>query len=108
MENLRAKTHNLKLQNVNDAMDIIGSGLPGCIFTQEDIDPNFFDLKNRIAGEVFQKLTTYNFPIAIVLPDDHGLGERITELIRDHKNHNCVRFFTSIEQAESWLKTIII
>ena len=103
MSNLLAKENNLKLRNLDDAMDILASGLPGCIFTLDDLSNDFFHLSNRVAGEVFQKFVNYNFKAAFILPSNHALGERVTELARDHARHNCIRFFETIEQADMWL-----
>lgn len=103
MSDLLAAKNNFKLCNVDDALDIIGSGLPGCIFTLNDIRSDFFDLKNRIVGNVFQKFANYSFKAAFIIPTDHQLGVRVTELMRDHAAHNCVRFFKTIEEAEKWI-----
>ena len=103
MNSLLANKNNLKLTSVDDAMELISSGLPGCVFTLDDLGENFFDLRNGIAGEVFQKLVNYNFRTAIVFPPSHTLGIRITELVRDHTHHPCIRFFESEEDAIGWL-----
>lgn len=99
-----AKDHGLYLGSPADALDAIGSGLPGCIFTESDLSPDFFDLRNGIAGEVFQKFVNYHFRAAFIVPKEHQYGERVTELIRDHRDHASVRFFETIEAAEGWLK----
>ena len=98
-----AQANGLKLHSENDALDVLGSGLPACIFTAEDLHPEFFDLANQIAGIVMQKFVNYNFKVAFVVPDDHSYGERVTELMRDHARHPCIRFFATAEQAEAWL-----
>lgn len=103
IEDLLASKHGIKLTCVDDANNIIGSGLPGVIFAIEDIGKDFFVLHNRVLGETFQKLITYHYPIAIVLPENHGFGERVTELAREHSIHNCVRFCSTIEDAELWM-----
>ena len=103
MTSLLAAQNNLVLRSENDALNVMSSGLPGCVFTPEELHPGFFDLQNGIAGGVFQKFINYHFRIALVIPVDHGYGERINELIRDHKDHPCIRFFTTAEDAEAWL-----
>ena len=103
MSKLLASKHNLKLCNVDDALDVMGSGLHGCIFTLADLGRDFFNLKTKIAGEVFQKFVNYNFKVAFIIPADHNLGNRVTELIRDHARHNCIRFFETIDEAEKWI-----
>jgi len=103
MKFLLASDNNLVLHSTNDALDVLSSGLSGCIFTPEDLHPNFFDLSNRIAGDVFQKFVSYDFRVAFVVPTNHAYGDRVTELMREHRNHSCVRFFSSIEDANAWL-----
>lgn len=103
IEELLAGKHNMKLRNITDALDIMTSGQPGCILTLDDLGDDFFDLKNGIAGEVFQKFIIYQYPIAIVLPSDHKLGDRVTELAREHSHHSQIRFCTTIEQAKQWM-----
>ncbi|MDX1490241.1 MAG: DUF4180 domain-containing protein [Pseudohongiellaceae bacterium] len=101
---LRAKDHSISLHCIDDAMSLIGSGMDGCLFTPDDIASDFFDLKNGLAGEVFQKLVNYRFPVAFIIPSDHPYGDRVTELIRDHKQHPVIRFFQSEEDGIDWLK----
>lgn len=103
-DSLMAEDHGLYLETVADALDVIGSGLPSCIFTESEVCPNFFDLRNGIAGEVFQKFVNYNFRVAFIIPSEHRHGTRVSELIRDHKRHSSVRFFESVEDAVSWLQ----
>lgn len=100
---LYASGHNLKLTGVQDVYDIIGSGLPGLIFTMDDLSPVLFNLSNGILRECFQKLVNYRFPIAIVFPETHPYGERITELAREHARHPLIRFCKTNEEAERWM-----
>ena len=103
ISNLFASKHRIRLASVDDAFEIIGSGLPGMIFTLDDIDPNFFTLKNQILGDTFQKLINYHFPIAVVLPENHPFGERVTELAREHARHNTIRFCRTLDEAAIWM-----
>ena len=98
-----AAAHDLYLASENDALDAMVSGLPACIFTTADVDPDFFDLRNGLAGAIFQKFVNYNYRVAFVVPANHDFGDRVTELIRDHARHPCVQFFSTVEEAEAWL-----
>ncbi len=97
-----ARDHGLRLQRPEDAVAVISSGVDRCIFTLDDVSEDFFDLQNRIAGEVFQKLINYRCRVAFVLPADHGMGERVTELAREHARHPVVRFFPTMADALAW------
>lgn len=103
MTSLLARDHGLSLHSENDALDILSSGMSGCVFFPEDLHPEYFDLSNQLAGNTFQKFINYGFRIAIVLPVEHGFGDRIDELIHDHRSHPCVRFFNSEREALEWL-----
>lgn len=100
---LLASEHKLTLATAGDALNVIGSGLPGCIFTSADLHPEFFNLRNGMAGDVFQKFVNYNYPVAFIVPEAHDYGDRVTELIRDHRNHPVVRFFHDVKAANNWL-----
>lgn len=105
MNSLRARDHGLTLHSENDALDILSSGLSGCILYPEDLHPEFFDLSNQMAGGILQKFVNYNFRVALIIPSEHSFGERVTELIRDHRSHPCVRFFADEVAAQKWLST---
>lgn len=98
------KNHGLKLASVDDAMAIIGAGIDRCLFTLDDLAPDFFDLRNRLAGEVFQKFTQYGVRAAFVIPVDHGLGDRVTELAREHAKHPAIRITPTVAEAQAWLE----
>ena len=97
----------LRLFSEADALDAIGSGLRGCVFCESDLHPEFFRLANGIAGAAMQKFVNYGFKAAFVVPDDHEHGERVTELMRDHRGHPCIRFFADTATASQWLKDSI-
>ena len=103
MTSLLARDAGLRLDSEQDALDVMGSGLSACIFTANELHPEFFDLANGIAGGIFQKFVNYGYRIAIVLPEEHGLGPRITELAREHAQHPLIRFVTDEAEAVDWL-----
>ena len=104
MISLLAADHKLRLFTDQDALSVIFSGLDGCIFTPEDLHPDFFELANQLAGNVFQKFVNYRYSVAIVIEDITAYGTRVEELIQDHTSHPYIRFFTTIAAAENWIK----
>jgi len=98
-------TAKIKIASTDDAMEIIYSGLTGCVIHLDELAADFFELKNRLAGEIFQKFINYRFPLAIVIPPDHDLGQRVSELMFDHKKHPFVRFFNEEHDAENWIES---
>ena len=81
--------------------DCIGSG--GLILNENDLGPQFFDLRTGLAGEAFQKFTNYRIRVAIVLQDHGAYGERFGELANEHRSHKMIRFVFSVDEAKSWL-----
>ena len=93
----------VQLLSVEDALGYIMSEPAAPILTADNLHPDFFDLRNDMLGEMFQKFVNYRFQVAIVVPEDHDYGERIDELMRDHRSHPWIRFFPTVELAQSWL-----
>ena len=91
--------------SVEDILDLIGAlrGRSGLLLTEEDLSPDFFDLKSGLAGDLFQKFANYRVRVAIVLPDPSVYGERISELAYEHRTHGLIRFVPSREEGETWL-----
>ena len=57
----------LILNNVQDFLDIVGnSPSRNIVLHKENIIPEFFDLKTKIAGDILQKASNYRIRIGIV------------------------------------------
>ena len=93
------------ITSTDDAMAIIYSGTLGRVVHLHELPRHFFELENRLAGDVFQKFTNYRYPLAIVIPPNHSLGQRATELMLDHKHHPYIRFFHTAPEADQWIQT---
>lgn len=78
-------------------------GKAGLLLTEQDCGTSFFDLKTRVAGELFQKFINYHIAIALVIPDSTCYSERFTELAREHANHSQIRFVYSEQAAREFL-----
>jgi hypothetical protein len=96
---------NIKIHSIDDLSEVLGAvyGSSALLFTEQELSPEFFDLKTGIAGEAFQKFTNYHIRTAIVIEDPQKYGPRVRELIFEHQKHNLIRFFTSFDDAKSWL-----
>ncbi|HUQ51202.1 MAG TPA: DUF4180 domain-containing protein [Gammaproteobacteria bacterium] len=75
----------------------------GCVLAEEELGPEFFDLRTGLAGELFQKIVNYRGRLAIVIRDARVHGDRFAELAYEHRNHPAVRFFTEHTEARRWL-----
>ncbi len=66
----------------------------------------FFDLKTRLAGMIFQKLANYHLVCAIVVAINDIEQKRFQELILEANRGNQYRFFNDRSSAETWLAEI--
>jgi Domain of unknown function (DUF4180) len=78
-------------------------GSSGLILSEANVGVDFFDLRSGIAGELFQKCTNYEIPLALVVTDPALYGARVSELAFEHRRHHLIRFFDSVESALLWL-----
>ena len=74
------------------------------VFTEEDLAPEFFNLRTGLAGEFLQKFVNYRLRVALVVPHPEAHGERFKELAYEHRSHPLVRFVRSREEGEAWLR----
>ena len=100
-----ASDSDISIRSFNDISDALGDcmGAEGLILTENDLAPEFFDLRSGLAGELFQKFTNYKLRVAIVLPDPEAYGERFRELAYEHTSHSLIRFVRSKDEAKAWL-----
>src|SRR5690554_7474857 len=61
------------IHNVDDALNLLGNvyfqGFDKMIIHQRNLTADFFDLKNKMAGEILQKFSNYRIRLAIVGED---------------------------------------
>jgi hypothetical protein len=88
-----------------DIAGALGAGMSGggLLLDESQLGPDFFDLRTGLAGEVLQKFTNYRVRLAIVVADSTAYGSRFSELVREHRNHNAVRFYDTEQRARQWL-----
>ena len=60
----------IEINNVQDALDWMGTanyeGANCIIFYEQNVNPEFFDLKTKLAGDILQKAVNYRMKVAIV------------------------------------------
>jgi hypothetical protein len=64
------QSENIIINKVQDALDIMADadyqGARSIILCEKNINPDFFDLKTKLAGEILQKFMNYQVKVAIV------------------------------------------
>jgi hypothetical protein len=73
------------------------------ILYQDNLSPDFFDLKTQLAGTLFQKLANYHVRGAAIISMGQVKSERFKELILEYNRGQLFRFFEDKEAAEKWL-----
>jgi Domain of unknown function (DUF4180) len=100
-----ASTPRIPVRSVADIAGALrGSLAPeGLVLAEEDLGPDFFDLRTGLAGELFQKVVNYRGRLAIVIRDAGAYGDRFSELAYEHRRHPSVRFFEDRALALQWM-----
>ena len=95
----------MRLDSPEDVMDLLGESIAdrGLVLTEAQLGEKFFNLSTGLAGELFQKFTTYRQKLALVVTDLTKYSDRIQELAFEHNTHPCVRFVSTPEKARAWL-----
>ena len=85
--------------------DFVSAGMAagGLLLDENDLDPAYFDLSTGLLGELFQKFSNYELQLAVVLPDAVRFGDRMVELVREHRDHHGIRVFDTAAAARAWL-----
>lgn len=91
------------INTTEEGIDILGSlyyqGFDKVIIHQKNITPDFFELKNRMAGEILQKFSTYRVQLAIVGEFSAFFGQSLKDFIYESNNGKQVNFVSSVTEA---------
>lgn len=91
------------IQTAEDGLDLLGNlyyqGFDRIIVYSKNITPDFFDLKNGLAGEILQKFSNYRIRLAIVGDFSSYTSKSITDFIFESNNGKQVNFLNSVEEA---------
>lgn len=91
------------IQTAEDGLDLLGNlyyqGFDRMIVYSKNITPDFFDLKNGLAGEILQKFSNYRIRLAIVGDFSSYTSKSITDFMFESNNGKQVNFLNSVEEA---------
>ena len=95
----------LLLSSVDDFLDILGKcyGYNKLLIYQSNIDPIFFDLSSKLAGDILQKIVQYNIRTAFVVDLNTIKSKYFSQLVNESNSYSEYRFFENREKAEEWL-----
>lgn len=93
----------LVIETAEDGLDLLGNiyyqGFDRMIIHAANIHPDFFDLKNGMAGEMLQKFSNYRMRLAIVGDFSGYTSKSITDFMYESNNGKQVNFLGSLEEA---------
>lgn len=91
------------IRSTEDALDLLGNvyyqGFDRMIIYQENITPDFFDLKNKMAGEILQKFSNYRVRLVIVGDFSKLPGKSLHDFIFESNQGKQVNFVASVSEA---------
>jgi hypothetical protein len=94
---------NIIINSAQDGLDLLGNvyyqGFDKMIIYEKNITPDFFDLKNGIAGEILQKFSNYRFQIAIVGDFSKFTSKSVNDFIYESNKVKHINFVDSQEKA---------
>lgn len=101
-EKIAKLSEKTKINSVQDVIDLLGNadyqGASKIIVMETSLDPQFFDLKTGIAGEILQKVSNYHKQFAIVGEFDKYSSNALKTFIIECNRGNHI-FFTSDYQS---------
>lgn len=91
------------IQTVEDGLnllvDLYYQQFDKIIIREQHLTPQFFDLKNGMAGELLQKFSNYRMQLAIVGSFENSTGTSIQSFILESNKTGHISFVQTLEQA---------
>jgi len=91
------------LLKTEDAIDLLGNlyyqGFDRIVINEKNITPDFFDLKNGIAGDILQKFSTYRVRLAIVGDFSKYKSKSLNDFIYESNKGRHINFVNSTSEA---------
>ena len=91
------------INKIEDGIDLMGNlyyqGFDKIIIHEKNITPDFFDLKNGMAGEILQKFSTYRVRLAIVGNFAKYPGKSLNHFILESNKGRHINFVATLAEA---------
>lgn len=91
------------VHDAEDALDLMGNlyyqGFDSMILHQKNITEAFFDLKNKMAGEILQKFSNYRMRLVIVGEFAHLPSQSLQDFIFESNKGKQVNFLGTVDDA---------
>lgn len=94
---------NIIINTTSDGLNLLGNlyyqGFDKIIIHEKNITPDFFDLKNGIAGEILQKFSNYRVRLVIVGDFSKYTGKSINDFMYESNKGTQINFMASQLEA---------
>lgn len=91
------------LRNEDDGLQLVGeiyyAGYDTLIMYDHQFTPDFWDLKNRLAGAILQKFTNYKIQLAIIGNFTAVQSASLRDFIRESNKRKHINFANSLADA---------
>lgn len=103
VEIAEVESDGIVINEVQDALDLMANcnyqGAERIILSENQLNPDFFDLKTRFAGDILQKFSNYRNRLAIVGDFSKYESKSLQDFIYESNNGKIVNFLSSKEEA---------
>lgn len=113
---MRIEIHNIKGTNIaelisesiiiqknEDGFDLLGNlyyqGFDKVVIHEKNITPDFFDLQNKMAGEILQKFSNYRVRLAIVGDFSKYTKKSIKDFMYESNKGKQINFVRTLDEA---------
>lgn len=91
------------INSAEDGLELLGNlyyqDFDRIILHEKNITPEFFELKNGIAGEILQKFSNYRVRLAIVGDFSKYTAKSVTDFIYESNQRRAINFVDSVDSA---------
>ncbi len=91
------------LQSSEDGIDLLGNlyyqGFDNIIIHERNISPEFFDLKNGMAGEILQKFSNFRVKLVIVGDFKTYSSKSLKDFMYESNKLKQINFMNSLKEA---------
>ncbi|UIR57408.1 DUF4180 domain-containing protein [Sphingobacterium sp. SRCM116780] len=96
-------TDNILISTIDDAIDLLGNlyyqGYDSIILYEKNIIADFFDLKNKMAGEILQKFSNYRVRLVLIGNFSPYTSNSLQDFIRESNKGKHIHFKETLEEA---------
>ncbi|WP_390454455.1 DUF4180 domain-containing protein [Chryseobacterium sp. Alg-005] len=91
------------IQSAQDGLDLLGNvyyeGFDKVIIHENNMAPDFFDLKTKLAGEILQKFSNYRIPLAVVGDFSKYESKSLRDFIMESNQTRHINFTSTLSEA---------